>query len=105
MSLKREPVALIEHIGRFRLYPLDTRSGGWSMSYDQVWLPVILADRDACMVVIGLVLAGVHDGVLEKIQKRALGPMTLEQVTGRYRPTLPQNVTVDMIIASMGEPS
>jgi hypothetical protein len=59
-----------EQIGAFALRPLDTRMGGWAMSYDQVWLPVILEDRDACLIIVGLVLAGTDDGMLETMQRR-----------------------------------
>ena len=32
------------------------RSTGWSLAWSGQWLPVTLADRDACLVVIGMLL-------------------------------------------------
>jgi hypothetical protein len=60
----------VEAIGPFVLHPPSGPLGGWGVSWDGVWLPVILADRDACLVIAGMVLAGADDGVLEALRDR-----------------------------------
>jgi DNA-binding cell septation regulator SpoVG len=70
-----------EQIGKFRLYPPDRPGGGWQISYDEVWLPVSLADRDSCLVIAGMVLAGVDDGVLEAMQDRVNRAQSSRNVT------------------------
>lgn len=46
-----------EQVGRFKLYPADPTVPGdtWSISYDQVWLPLLCTDREACEQVMAVV--------------------------------------------------
>lgn len=60
----------IEKIRDFKIYSPrpGASASGWSMAWNGDWLPVILADRDACMIVMGMVIAGTPDAVLEGLR-------------------------------------
>lgn len=77
----------VEQIGPFRLYPPYDGNDTWSISYDGMWLPIVLADRDACLVTAGLVLAG---------RDELLPP--LRNTYNRAQPSVP--VTVDHLAAA-----
>lgn len=81
-----------ERIGRFKLYPpvppkLGGTGNGWGLADETGWLPLMLADRDACLMVIGMILAGLTEEDLEKLRDRY----------NRARPIV--NVTTEHLIA------
>lgn len=48
-----------KQVGEFRFWPpQDGPDPAWSMSDDGGWLPVLLADEDACMAIVDLARAG-----------------------------------------------
>ncbi len=57
-----------EEFGQFKIYSPEITQEGWCVSWDGMWLPVVLADRDACLVVLGLVIGGVSDDTLAKLR-------------------------------------
>lgn len=75
-----------EELGDFRLHapvPGSSRTG-WTLSWCHEWLPGCYADRDACLVVMGMVLA--YSG----------SPRVLEDLRERYNRAVP---TVDITVA------
>lgn len=50
-----------EQFGDFRFWPLNEDMDGWCMSHQGLWVPVILADRDACLLLADLMHSGLRD--------------------------------------------
>lgn len=59
-----------EEIAGFKLFAPDPDGTGWGIADGGGWLPVILADRDACLIVMAMVLGGVDIGELDKLHDR-----------------------------------
>jgi hypothetical protein len=81
-----------EHFGKFKLWPPDPaqEGSGWGLSWNEMWLSVILADRDACILFAGLFL-----GDAEELMQQ------LNQTYNRARPSV--NVTVAHIFKALGQ--
>lgn len=61
-----------EEIGPFRLFPPqpEAEKTEWSMSDGGGWLPVLLEDRDAGLLIAGFLLAGGPFAYLEELRDR-----------------------------------
>lgn len=59
----------IEQIGPFRIYPPSATGGEWTMSEDRVWINIVLADRDACLMLAGMIAAGMTDEQIQGLRE------------------------------------
>lgn len=50
-----------EQFGDFRFWPLNEDMEGWGISHRGEWVRVILADRDACVMLADLMHSGLRD--------------------------------------------
>lgn len=82
-----------EQLGAFSLYAPEAGSAGWSIAFQGSWLPVLCADRDACLLVAGLVLADSVD---------ATDRLLLELRDTYNRATPPVAVTVEHVLRHAG---
>lgn len=63
----------IEEFGPFELWQHkrgDPFPGRWAIAYDGRMLPLLLADRDACLLIVGIVLAGQSEQVLAELARK-----------------------------------
>lgn len=84
-----------EEIGSFRLHHVeDGPYPGWKVSWDGQWLSGLYEDRDACLVVIGLML----------VLNRILVEGGLSAVEGMARAQDDTNITVDDVVRHFEKP-
>lgn len=75
-----------EQIGPFRLYAPSGVAGpqdGFSLSWEGEWLPVVLRDRDAALVLMGLFLDRAEQGPYQWVvdgHRVDLTPVTVERI-------------------------